>query len=238
MRKTMIEKYISVGEKVELYPLERATKGQNEYSKCYLTRINEILSEDRIEILMPMMQSRIVLLAGGIPYTMVIYTPKGLYQCKVQVVDRYRTGNIIMAVVELTTAIKKYQRREYYRYPCAMPLVTRRLEEREKKDLIWDERLPGTAGLVVDIGGGGVRFITIEDYELEELIICCFDLEVRGQNKKMQVLGKVLSKKKVPDEEQKQEFRVQFTNITPAEREEIIQYIFEEERKQRRKQNW
>jgi hypothetical protein len=92
--------------------------------------------------------------------------------------------------------------------------------------------------MVVDIGGGGVRFITIEDYELEELIICCFDLEVRGQNKKMQVLGKVLSKKKVPDEEQKQEFRVQFTNITPAEREEIIQYIFEEERKQRRKQNW
>ena len=233
----MIEKYLSPGDKVEIQFNQRV--GLNEESvkpkkKIYISKINQMLDEDKIEILMPIEQSKIVLLPRNINGNLVIYTSKGLYQCEVKVGDRYKTGNIYLQVLELVSGIKKYQRREYYRYSCNVPVFSRCLTEEEKENLVWDETKKGIEGSTLDIGGGGIRYLVEEELPAGEMVICYLQLEIKNAVKEIQALGKILSVKTVKDSKLF-ETRVQFEKISNAAREQIIQYIFEDERKRRKK---
>ena len=110
----MLEKYVTSGDKIELHPLRRATQADKaEESRSYISRINQVLEDDKLEIMMPIEGSKIILLDRYVMYNLVIYTSHGLYQCEVKVGDRYKAGNVYLQQLELLTGIKKYQRREY-----------------------------------------------------------------------------------------------------------------------------
>ena len=67
------------------------------------------------------------------------------------------------------------------------------------------------------------------------MIYCSYNL-VRGNDRKQyELVGKVLDVKELEQRPGTFEHRVQYYNIDEATREEIIQFIFEEERKVRRK---
>lgn len=233
----MIDKLFSPGSKIELHPIRKGPKKDGEKDRIYISQINQVLGEDKIEILMPIEQGKLILLPVNSMYSVVAFTSKGMFQCDVRIIERYKSGNIHLQVVELVTPIKKYQRREYYRYSCSLPITTRRLEDAEKERLVWDHDLPGVQGIVIDIGGGGIRFLTEQMYEAGEDIICCVKLESRGELKEIQALGRVLSSKEVTKGNEKKEVRVRFEIISNSTREEIIQFIFEDERRRRRKNN-
>lgn len=233
----MIEKYLSPGDKVEIQFTQRVGLHEENAApkkRIYISKINQMLDEDKIEILMPIEQSKIVLLPRNIPGSLVIYTSKGLFQCDVKVGDRYKSGSIYLQVLELISGIKKYQRREYYRYSCNVPVFSRCLTEEEKKQLIWDETKKGIPGETLDIGGGGIRYLIDEEMPAGEMAICYLQLEIRNSVKEIQAMGKILSVKPVKDSKLF-EVRVQFEKISNAAREQIIQYIFEDERKRRKK---
>ena len=59
---------------------------------------------------------------------------------------------------------------------------------------------------------------------------------LNGQKKKYELVGKILSVKEVQGKAGIYEHRVQYVNLNVDEREEIIRYIFEEERKHRHKE--
>ena len=236
----MIEKYLTPGDKVEIQFKRRVALNENaaeQKQRIYISKINQILGEDKIEVLMPIEQSRIVLLPRNAVGNLVVYTSNGLYQCSVKVGDRYKSDNIYLQVLELLSGIKRYQRREYYRYSCNIPVFCRLLEGEEKKTLIWDDKLIGREGQTLDIGGGGIRFIIDEEYKPEDLVVCCLPLEIRNGVKEIQGAGKVLSIKPVKDSTKFFEVRVQFERMSNAMREQIIQFIFEDERKRRKKSN-
>lgn len=233
----MIEKYLSPGDKVEIQFTQRVAlneDGTKPKKRIYISKINQMLDEDKIEVLMPIEQSKIVLLPRNITGNLVIYTSNGLFQCEVKVGDRYKTGNIYLQVLELISGIKKYQRREYYRYSCNVPVFSRCLTKQEKENLIWDETKKGMEGETLDIGGGGIRYLVEEEMPAGEMVICYLQLEIKNAVKEIQALGKVLSVKTVKDSKMF-EVRVQFEKISNVAREQIIQYIFEDERKRRKK---
>lgn len=233
----MIEKYLSPGDKVEIRFAQRIAltdENTERKYKTYLSKINQMLDEDQIEILMPIEQSRMVLLPRNAMGTLVIYTSNGLFQCEVKVADRYKKDNIYLQVLELISGIKKYQRREYYRYSCTVPVFSRCLSEEEQKTMVWDETQKGIEGSTLDIGGGGVRYLVSEQMTSGEMVICYLELEIKNTVKEIQALGKILSVRPVKDSNLF-EIRVQFEKISNAAREQIIQYIFEDERKRRKK---
>ena len=128
----MISKFLSPGEKLELQILEHARQDNDDDNKrIYYSQINDILSEDRLEITMPMEKTKLILLPVDTEYDMTIYTAQGLYQCFVRVVDRYKSDNMYLLVVELTSNLRKNQRREFYRFSCALEMCSRNLEEEE-----------------------------------------------------------------------------------------------------------
>ena len=235
----MIEKYLSPGDKVEIRFAQRMAltdENTERKYKTYLSKINQMLDEDQIEILMPIEQSRMVLLPRNAMGTLVIYTSNGLFQCEVKVADRYKKDNIYLQVLELISGIKKYQRREYYRYSCTVPVFSRCLTEEEQRTMVWDENQKGIEGSTLDIGGGGVRYLVSEQMTSGEMVICYLELEIKNTVKEIQALGKILSVRPVKDSNLF-EVRVQFEKISNAAREQIIQYIFEDERKRRKKSN-
>ena len=234
----MLEKYVKMGDKVEIRPLHRASlKDEEEQEqRVYYSKVSQILDEDKLEILMPIEHSRIVLLPRNIVLNLIIYTANGLYQCEVKAADRYKNGNVYLQSLDVMSGLKRYQRREFYRYSCTIPVFCRSLTEEEIANKVWDSNVPYLQGTSYDIGGGGVRFKVEQPFEAKETILCVLHLEIKGTVRDIQTLGKVLSSTKIKNAEG-YEVRVQFDHISNRDRELIIQYIFEDERRRRRQES-
>lgn len=238
----MLTSYVKPGQKVELQSVDRPTAGKEDKTKkVYISNVYDVLSEDRLEITMPMEKTKIILLPVDAEFNICFYTDKGLYQCFVRIIDRYKSNNVYILVLELTSNLRKYQRREFYRFSCALEMESRELMEEEKTAVEDDQYhlipgLPLKRSVIVDISGGGLRFVSTQKYEEDSLIYCTYCLMLNGQKKKYELVGKILSVKEVQGREGVFEHRVQYMNLNVDEQEEIIRYIFEEERKHRYKE--
>ena len=77
----MIEKYLTPGNKVEIQLVQRVaiTDDDTEQKpRTYLSKINQALDEDKVEIMMPIEQSKMVLMPRNAVGTMIIYTSSSL----------------------------------------------------------------------------------------------------------------------------------------------------------------
>ena len=73
-----------------------------------------------MEIAMPMEAGKLVLLQLGVRYELVFFSRESLYRTVGQVKERYKKDNIYMLEMELKSQPEKFQRREYFRYPCLL----------------------------------------------------------------------------------------------------------------------
>ncbi|MBR1771004.1 MAG: flagellar brake protein [Lachnospiraceae bacterium] len=240
----MLSKFISLGDRIELQAVERRLRNDDdEKQRVYQSKVYEILSEDTLEITMPMEKTKLILLPVDGEYDMVFYGTTGLYQCFARIADRYKSNNVYILRVELTSNLRKYQRREYYRFSCALEMCSRSLEEEEvqavesKSPYMLQPGLPLKRSIIVDISGGGLRFVSDQKYEPGSLVYCNYHLLKNGQNKLYEVIGKVLSAQELANKPGSFEHRVQYYNMDVTTREEIIRFIFEEERRSRQKRD-
>lgn len=240
----MLTKVAKEGDRVELTPVERRTKiasDVHEETVVYSTKISSITSEDSIELLMPMEKTKLILLPVDEEYNMIVYTASGLYQCFVRVDDRYKSGSLYLVSVELISNLRKYQRREFYRFSCALEMCSRTLEKEEidaiekKNPLFLQPGKPLKRSVIVDISGGGIRFMSNQKYETGSMLYISYNLITQSSRKQYEIVGKVLSVNELANRPGAYEHRVQYVNIDEAVREEIIRFIFEEERRNRRK---
>jgi c-di-GMP-binding flagellar brake protein YcgR len=240
----MLNNFISPGDRVELTAVDRKLDGsdKNENARYYETKIVDILSEDSIEVQMPIEQTKLILLPVDAEFNMIVYTNSGLYQCFVRVIDRYKSNNIYVLVMELTSNLRKYQRREYYRFSCALELKSRictkeELEAFEKnRKYLVDPGDDLQRSVVVDISGGGLRFAANFQYEEGSTIYCAYHLPGRANDKEYQMICNVLKVQELESRPGLFEHRIQYIYIDENSREDIIHFIFEEERKIRKKQ--
>lgn len=239
----MLSKFVAESDRIELRAVERGLEEAQENSqKVYYSSVHEILSEDSMEIIMPMEQTKLILLPVDSEYDMVIYGGTGLYQCFVRIIDRYKSNNVYILVVELTSNLRKYQRREYYRFSCALEMCARNLEKEEvaaleeKVPYILQPGLPLKRSVIVDISGGGLRFLSEQKYEPDSLILCSYYLLTGGTKKLYEVVGKVLAVRELDNRPGTYEHRVNYYNLDVDTREMIIKFIFEEERKERKRE--
>lgn len=246
----MLSDFVAAGQIVEIQAVNPVPEeGEEEKQaqlleggerKVYRTKVFDVLSEDQLELMMPLEKGKVILLQVDGEFDLCFYTEKGLYQCYARVLDRYKSNNVYIVVMELTSNLRKHQRREFYRFGCALNMSSRLME---KDEIAAAEQgrsylMPGLSmrqGVAVDISGGGLRFIADFSYEAGSYIYCSYTLHVKGQPKQYNLAGKVLSVRELEDKPGTFEHRIQYVNLDVDEREEIIRYIFEEERRQRHK---
>jgi c-di-GMP-binding flagellar brake protein YcgR len=107
---------------------------------------------------MPMEKTKLILLPIDGSFDLCFYTDSGLYQCFAKVIDRYKSNNVYVVVMELTSNLRKFQRREYYRFSCGLEMHSRQMEPEEIKAIDQNEfyiapGLPVKRSLIINISG-------------------------------------------------------------------------------------
>ena len=238
----MLSKYILPGDRVELTAITRQKMRADghEEKKVYASKVGDIISEDRLEIVMPMEKTKLILLPVDGEFEIRFYAKSGVFLCDARVVDRYKSDGIYLLQFELTSNLRKNQRREFYRYNCVLNMGSRELKEEEisamdHNQVKLERGLPLQQSVIVDISGGGIRFVSGYKYEQGTMIYLTYTLFLNGLEKSYELTGKVLKVKELENKKGLFEHRVQYVGIDNRDREEIIRYIFEEERKSRQK---
>lgn len=240
MTEELLAKYVKPGDRVDIRSIRRRLNPQEEPEvRTYQTSVYDVISGDRIEVVMPMEKTKLILLPIGSEHDLFFNSSSGMYQCRAKIVDRDKKGGNYLLVMDLISNLRREQRRQYYRFSCALEMQSRALETSEIRAVdemgLTDEQmmpnLPLKRSIIVDISGGGLRFVSDYAYEADSVLLCRYDLETEEERKTYEVLGKVLMVNEVENRPGFYEHRVQYIRINKEEREEIIKFIFEEERK-------
>ena len=239
---------IEVGNKIDIRIVNQIenAKTTGEPPHIYKSQLLDFFENGDIEISMPSENGQIRLLTLGLLYELVFYTKSGLYRGYGEVKERYKTDNRFMLRVALHTPLNKYQRREYYRLNCAMEaafyIINKEIAMLEHTDEIEtalreSEEAAGEkmSAYVRDISGGGMRFVTDVELPEDSYILVYIRLGEKAQDAVYPIVGRVISSGKVEDvTPAKYEQRVEFILKDSRVREDIIRFIFKEERKARR----
>lgn len=228
----VLSKYAVPGGEIELKAIGREKEPEDSRKRrSHRSQVLKVLTESRVEVAMPIEDGKLILLPVDGEYDMYFYGNNVVYQCTARVADRYRHNGQYVLVMDLTSNLRNYQRREYYRFSCALEMDSRQLGEEEE----MLPALPLKSSVIVDISGGGLRFVAYYAYEVNSLILCKYHLQIDGREKEYRLVGKVLAVNELEKEPGVFDHRVQYVNVDPQDREEIIQYIFDEARKTHKK---
>ena len=237
----MLSKIILPGDKFELEMINFEKKSKK---TTYSSKIYDIIEEDKIKAAMPMQKGNVIPLSVNTQYELYIYSEKGLYKCRATLTERYKEGNLYVMVLEVYTGLQKYQRREHYRLNCNVDLKYRILTE-EEADIINKHGTPDDLedvqqnsgfikGITLDISGGGLRFVSGQSNLTGSYILAEFTVPVAGKSVTYSLPAKIITTRPVPNKINAYEHRVKFETISAREREKLIKFIFEEERRYRK----
>ncbi|HHX11248.1 MAG TPA: PilZ domain-containing protein [Clostridiales bacterium] len=185
-------------------------------------------------------------------YLLNFYSDKGLYQSRAEVIDNIRDNNIIITRVRLTSDLEKIQRRQFYRLELIHDIEYRIItveEETLNKKLSSKDTSPEEIEeyknrlseldrqwekvSINDLSGGGTRFNTNKIYNSGDKILIRMDFVAGGTYKRLDINGVILSSTKLFNNPGVIEYRIEFKGFDKRDREELIKYIFEEERRRR-----
>ncbi len=245
---------ICIGDKIELEHLKSAT-GRALSDKKYGSKLLDYDNVRTAKIAMPLHEGRVIPLEVGDEYTICFFTTAGLYQCIAQITGRSIENNVYVLMVEFITALKKFQRRGFYRLDCLFPIRQREISEEER---ILAERLirnnfeteedrfkckaelkkispEWKEAMVSDISGGGIRFHGSEARKEDEIIEIFLPLSMKEELIPIKVKMRVISCSENANSKVSFEVRGEFIDLDESMRELIVKYVFEEQRKRLRK---
>mgnify|MGYP002508601911 CR=1 FL=1 len=84
---------------------------------------------------------------------------------------------------------------------------------------------------ITDISGGGARFNSSNMHKQNSLLYLRIPIEQNGEKKIFELKGEVVTSGILPKRTDYYETRIKFVDIDRNEREQIVRFIFEQERK-------
>jgi len=146
----------------------------------------------------------------------------GIISCDVVVERRLRNGDVVLLLLERISDIRRTQRRKHYRLPTLL-----------EAEVLMPERTDLTRIHAVsrDISAGGIRMVTPEKLFHKEHVRLRVDLN--GQD--VSLHSSVLESIEMNTNSLRFDTRLQFDDLNPNEERVIVGYIFEEQRKRRRR---
>lgn len=232
---------ISVGNKIELVMLDDIIRNEKN-KKVYVSKIFDILQGNKLQIAMPIYEGKIVPLSVSDKYSACFYTDKGLMQCNVIVTARYKEGHMFFLEVLILGQLEKVQRRQFYRYICKLGAKVRVVSDEEYEtgvpdvEVISEDDLEWNDAKIIDISGGGAKIYQRQFLDKNEIVKLKFILAVEDFTFRFSLFARVLSSVHVQNHSEIVEQRLEFMKITKEERDNIIKYIFESERRNRAKE--
>ncbi len=212
---------IQIGDRLEISLVHE----RSSLSKTHVSQVEEILGENRLLIHVPISYGQLVRLNTNERFYMLFFTDKGMIRFEGEINSFSNEGDLHFMNITLLTDGERIQRREFFRFTCLLPIKFSIIEEYGATT----EADPRTLydGIVKDLGGGGIRFVSNRDVSEKSQIKCILML---GDDCLI-LMGKVLHRQFFPKSNYKYQYRVEFVGTILTEQEKIIQYIFNEQRK-------
>jgi c-di-GMP-binding flagellar brake protein YcgR len=153
-----------------------------------------------------------------------------LYKFSAVVKSREMSGNLLLLRVEQQSEIEKVQRRMFFRLDCSIQVQYRQVDSIKTEH---NEDIAFKSTITDNISGGGLSMKLEEKIDTDSLLEC----EIfTSHNKKVRFFSRVIRCEKI-DMEGKSKYKVaiKYVKITEKDREAIVRYIFNEQRRLRKK---
>ena len=234
---------------IRILQLVMRAKETGEEVESYPSSIFDTLPDDTIEVNCPTKEQKIILLRTDLRYELVFTTENGLIRATGIFTERYKKDNFYLMKFKPQGPLEKYQRREFYRLDCYIPLsyvtLPPEADDLEKMSELRallqkqrEEKVPSIMGkgTILDISGGGIRFITTKDLKDVSFLLLTFPIQGKDGKEQIEVIGKVRGSLPL-DKNGNSEYRIQILFKDSKAQERIVHYIFEEERRIRQKES-
>ena len=242
----MANEVFHVGCKIEMRAENKPNMPEG-VPEVYISQFVQWESDDVLSIVVPTYKGHFLPLMIDEIYELHFLAKTGLYRCRGKIISRGKVGNIATAVVKFVSDLEKVQRRQYYRMNCLMPMHYALLDDsykelyKEKKKLSLEQRKDIAAKLanleftfqkaiVLDISGGGLRFNSKIQHKAGDVYLLQPEFPDDLRRKLPYILCRIISSRLLSEVPLLYDNRVSFIGLTNSEREEIISYIFKEER--------
>lgn len=238
----MGENLITLGDKIDLKQILRSKYTDDDTeARVYASQVLDI-TDDVIRAAMPIYEGRLIPLEVNSDFEAFFHTAKGLYKAVCKVVGRDKIENIYHVDLTLTTELKKFQRREFFRLSCYIDTMFEKLTDTQFNKYEELEELPETFGdnssygAIIDISGGGLRMTSKEHLEKNTILGVRFRIAAGAGVQEVNLCVKVVTSEKSVNRPELYENRLQYKGIPEELRDLIVKYIFEEQRRIRHKE--
>ena len=233
-------KPLVIGSRMEL--VSKKSLRNNEERIVYASQILDF-NDDSIVCAMPIYEGRIVPLEAGKRFDAYFYVGTKIFRADCTAIDRGRDNNIHTVTIQLDSELLKFQRREYFRLSCVLPVSVKKVitlnvkadeeavtntKSEEKTACKEQEDIDNCK--IVDISGGGIRLQSKKKYQKDDYMMLDFDLDIDGSISHKSIIGKVVESRANDNDGTLFANRLQFVDIDRLDREEIIKYIFGQQR--------
>lgn len=217
----MIKTKLTLGTKLELELLD--TNGKR-IAPTLISQFEAVLPDDSMEILSPILEGRIFPVHRG-THLDVIYEKNGdLFKFASEAIGRRLEGNIHLLRIKPLSEEEQVQRRYFFRFDCVRDIEYRMFADRQTPA---EERGDFKSGITKDISGGGICLCADFKPELGWYVESMLRL-----NRDIPFIGRVVRVINVHERGKfNYEVGIEFVEITNMNRERIISYIFDEQRK-------
>lgn len=237
-----MDKRIAIGDKLDLEKLDNRIASDPEKRRVFTTQILDESEAGEMLAAMPIHEGKIVPLNIGQEFSATFFTKSGLLNCGVIVTKRYKKGTLYLVELTQTSQLAKKQRREFFRLDCHKPIEYRVINEEEKELIekgqykqVDDSDLEWKNGIMLDLSGGGIRFVSTVHEEKNIFIQVRFEIEKNEKTEVIYAFATLLRSEQSPNNRAIYDDRIMFWELNDETRENIIRFIFEEQRRIRSK---
>lgn len=215
--------------------------------KTYKSGVFDIISDRELEVTMPTDEGKMVMFQVGVECQFFFYTQKGIFTCDVVVTGRARRDNFFVLTVRITSPLKKFQRRDYYRVNCMVDFAYYKITDEvaalgTTEELFEEIANPAylekkKLGCTRDISGGGVKFTANETLETGDKLLVVIRLTSEKIDHMFYLAAEVIDCNTIERVRDKWVVRAKWLFKSPKDRDLIVRYVFEVDRMLRKKEN-
>ena len=217
----------------------------DEDRSVYIYSVFGVSKNKDIVFHIPTRKGHTVTIPMNVPFNAVFNTKQGMFQLTGEITKRGRLENFPVYIFEPSTELSKVQRRDYYRFQCLLPVKILPIPEDvaflpnmalvesdlEKYGNTYGDPVDGD---IMDISGGGAKIHSKKDIMTDRYMYMSFKVKSDTVNERINVIARRV-RSEYKDGLRIFEHRVEFLFKEAEDRETIIKYIFDEERRLRKK---
>jgi c-di-GMP-binding flagellar brake protein YcgR len=229
-----MRKIFKVGDKIEIVRIDRRTWEEKDVQ--YISKIADI-KDEYFYIFTPIKEG--VYVTFYIDEILRLYkiSSDGVWVFDGVVEERFKEPEYMIKVHQISD-VRKIQRRMFFRLPINLDIFIKHLNSglmsgRNTPEEAADDFSEGkiVKALTKDISGGGVCFITQEEFEIGDLILTKIPIE----QEELILKAQILRKERVQHPTYRFMYGCKFVEARQNEIDKIVRFIFAQQQKMRQK---